>query len=81
MEKSFDSTRDYGTIYGDTEKHRAYEQDGTFYSADFRVIEDWSSLEKIAQEKKQAQTRKAREAALAARREAREKARILKEES
>lgn len=80
MDKTFDRTRDYGTIYGDTEKHRAYEQDGSFYTADYRLVEDWSSPEKIEQERKQAQTRKAREAALAARREERDRRRKLEED-
>lgn len=77
--KEFDRTRDFGTIYG--EPGLGYEQDGVLYAPDYKAVEEWSTPEKIAQEKRQAQTRKAREAALAAKREAREKLRILKEES
>lgn len=78
MEKSFDRTREFGTVYGDSKY--AYEQDGVLYSADFSPVELWSTAEKIALERKQAQTRKAREAALAARREEREKKRRIQEE-
>ena len=78
MEKTFDRTRDYGTVYG--EAKYAYEQDGVLYSPDLKPVESWSSPEKIEQERRQAQTRKAREAALEAKRQEREKRRLITED-
>ena len=80
MEKveKLDRTKPYGLIYG--QPGLAYEQDGIHYDPEGKVVEKWSSPERIAQERVQAQKRKAREEALAAAREQKEIRRKLIEE-
>lgn len=81
MEK-LDRDRPYGTIYGrDVDKDiMAYEQDGIHFGPDGQMVEKWSSPEKIEGERKLALKRKAKEAALAEKREQREIRRKLIEE-
>ena len=77
MEK-LDLERPYGTVYGDAKY--AHEQDGIFFAADGSVVEKWSTPEKIEGERRLAIKRKAKEAALALKREQREIRRKLIEE-
>jgi hypothetical protein len=60
LEKTkLDKTRDYGLIYGDP--RFSYEQDGIHYGPDEQAVEQWSTLDKIAQERALALRRKKRE--------------------
>lgn len=77
MEK-LDRERPFGRIYG--QPGLEYEQDGIHFGPNGEVIEKWSTPEKIDGERKLALKRKAREAALAEKREQREIRRKLIEE-
>jgi hypothetical protein len=67
LEKArLDRSRDYGLVYGEPKYH--YEQDGVYFGPDGEPVEQWSSLDKIQQERALAEKRKAKEDALARRR-------------
>ena len=84
MEKTeLDRSRPFGTIYGLAKVEDSplvYEQDGVHFGPDGNPLEKWSTPEKIAAEGRLALKRKAKEAALAAKREERERIRKLLEE-
>ena len=77
MEK-LDYEQPYGIIYG--HPGLGFEQNGVHFGPNGELIERWSTLEKISGERVQALKRKAKEQALAVKREEREKRRKLLEE-
>ena len=73
-----DRKRPFGIVYG--EPRFAFEQDGVHFSADGSTTERWSTREKIANERAQAENRRMKEQELARQMQMRERMRKLAEE-